>query len=74
VIERGDAFRFSPAPRESDMSRIGNRPIEVPKGVDLKIDGNTVTAKGPKGTLSRTFSSLMTIKNNNGVVEITRER
>jgi large subunit ribosomal protein L6 len=54
------------------MSRIGNRPIEVPKGVDLKIDGNTVTAKGPKGTLSRSFSPLMSIKNNNGVIEITR--
>jgi large subunit ribosomal protein L6 len=54
------------------MSRIGKRLIEVPKGVDLKIEGNTVTAKGPKGTLSRSFSPLIKITNNNGTIEVTR--
>jgi large subunit ribosomal protein L6 len=34
------------------MSRIGNRPVEVPKGVDVRVDGRTVHVKGPKGALS----------------------
>ena len=32
------------------MSRIGRMPITIPAGVDIKIDGNVVTVKGPKGT------------------------
>ena len=36
------------------MSRIGKRPVEAPKGVELKVDGNTVSAKGPKGQRSFT--------------------
>ena len=44
------------------MSRIGKKPISVPAGVDVKIDGTTVTAKGPKGTLVETFSKDMIIK------------
>ena len=43
------------------MSRIGNKPITVPEGVEVKIEGCTVTVKGPKGTLSREFSSNMKI-------------
>ena len=35
------------------MSRIGNKPIEVPQGVEVKIDGNHITVKGPKGTLEK---------------------
>ena len=37
------------------MSRIGNKPITVPAGVEVKIDGNHISVKGPKGTLERTF-------------------
>ena len=44
------------------MSRIGKKPISVPAGVDVKIDGTTVTAKGPKGTLVETFNKDMIIK------------
>ena len=44
------------------MSRIGRKPIAVPAGVDVKIDGNTVTVKGPKGTLTKTFHKDMIIK------------
>ena len=33
------------------MSRIGRKPINIPAGVDVKVDGNVVTVKGPKGTL-----------------------
>ena len=44
------------------MSRIGKKPITVPAGVDVKIDGATVTVKGPKGTLTSTFNRDMIIK------------
>lgn len=44
------------------MSRIGKLPIAIPSGVDVKIDGTTVTVKGSKGELTRTFNDLMDIK------------
>ncbi|MCM1523725.1 MAG: 50S ribosomal protein L6 [Ruminococcus sp.] len=44
------------------MSRIGRKPIAVPAGVDVKINGTEVTVKGPKGTLSRSFHKDMIIK------------
>lgn len=44
------------------MSRIGKKPISVPAGVDVKIDGTTVTVKGPKGTLVEKFNKDMIIK------------
>jgi large subunit ribosomal protein L6 len=43
------------------VSRIGKQPIPVPSGVEVKIDGSTVTVKGPKGELTQTFSDLMEI-------------
>ena len=44
------------------MSRIGRKPITVPAGVEVKIDGSAVTVKGPKGTLTNTFNPDMIIK------------
>ena len=44
------------------MSRIGKNPITVPAGVEVKVDGSTVTVKGPKGTLTNTFNADMIIK------------
>ena len=43
------------------MSRIGNKPVAIPAGVEIKIDGSVVTVKGPKGTLTKEFSSRMEI-------------
>ena len=43
------------------MSRIGKQPITVPAGVDVTIDGTTVTVKGPKGELTRSFPEIMII-------------
>lgn len=43
------------------MSRIGKQPITVPSGVTVTIDGSTVTVKGPKGELTRTFQPMITI-------------
>ena len=54
------------------MSRIGRAPITVPAGVDVVIDGNNVTVKGAKGTLTGTFNSNMTIALDGGVVTVTR--
>ncbi len=54
------------------MSRIGRAPIAVPAGVDVKIDGQTVTVKGPKGTLTRTVNDNITVTLDNGVINVTR--
>ncbi|BCU80406.1 50S ribosomal protein L6 [Polycladomyces abyssicola] len=53
------------------MSRIGKKPIDIPNGVEVTINGSHVVVKGPKGTLERTFHPDMTIKleNNQLVVE-----
>ncbi len=55
------------------MSRIGRAPIAVPAGVTVTIaDGNVVTVKGPKGTLTQTFSPILTIKQDAGVLTVSR--
>jgi large subunit ribosomal protein L6 len=54
------------------MSRIGRAPITVPSGVDVVIDGNSVTVKGPKGELASTFSPDMGIILDDGVLTVTR--
>lgn len=55
------------------MSRIGKMPIPLPKGVTAKIDGSTVTVKGPRGELSRTFPNGVAIAEDNGILNVTRE-
>ena len=54
------------------MSRIGNKPITVPAGVEVKLDGQHITVKGPKGTLERDINLEITIKFEEG--KITFER
>lgn len=44
------------------MSRVGKKPIIVPSGVEVTLNGNVVTVKGPKGTLTKEFNSELTIK------------
>ncbi|MBG6085398.1 50S ribosomal protein L6 [Zhihengliuella flava] len=44
------------------MSRIGVRPITIPSGVEVKVDGNDVTVKGAKGELVQTISPIMSIE------------
>jgi len=54
------------------MSRIGKKPIPVPSGVDLKIDGSHLTVKGPKGELGRQLHPLMKVETDNGEARILR--
>ena len=54
------------------MSRIGRKPIEIPAGVEVTIDGQTVTVKGPKGTLTNTFHPDMAIAKEGNEVIVTR--
>ena len=53
------------------MSRIGKMPVHVPAGVDVTIDGTTVTVKGKKGELTRTFQPTMIIKQEGEEIIIT---
>lgn len=55
------------------MSRIGRKPIVLPKGVELKIDGNMVSAKGPKGTLEMEVMPHISVALADGVVTVTRD-
>jgi len=54
------------------MSRIGRMPVVVPSGVDVAIDGSLVTVKGPKGTLSHTVVTPITVSKEDGVLTVTR--
>jgi len=54
------------------MSRIGRLPVEIPAGVDVKLDGNTLTVKGPKGTLTQEFHKDMLIEVKDGAIVVTR--
>lgn len=55
------------------MSRVGKQPISIIDGVDITLNGNTVTAKGPKGELSVSFEAdLVSVEINDGQVVVTR--
>lgn len=54
------------------MSRIGKKPIEIPAGVDVKVENNTVTVKGPKGELTQSFDNDMIIELENNVLTVQR--
>lgn len=54
------------------MSRIGRKPIAIPAGVEVKTDGATVTVKGPKGTLTQTFNSRISVKVEGSEILVTR--
>src|SRR6476469_1251387 len=55
------------------MSRIGKLPVSIPPGVDVAIEGQTVTVKGPKGTLSHTVAAPITVaKADDGAIAVNR--
>ena len=54
------------------MSRIGRLPIPVPSGVDVSIDGQAVSVKGPKGQLSLTVAEPIAVAKDDSVINVTR--
>ena len=54
------------------MSRIGNKPIEIPAGVEVKLEGNVITVKGPKGTMTKEMHQDMKITVDNNVITVER--
>ena len=54
------------------MSRIGNKPIAVPEGVEVTLNGKNLTVKGPKGTLERVIHNNMTVSIDNSIITVTR--
>ncbi len=55
------------------MSRIGKMPVDMPSGVDVKVDGTQVTVKGSKGELSREFTDRVSFSIEDGVITVGRE-
>jgi len=55
------------------MSRIGNKPITVPAGVEVKIDGKHISVKGPKGTLERDIEPEISMELKENVLTISRD-
>ena len=54
------------------MSRIGRKPINIPAGVDVKLENSVITVKGPKGTLTQKINPNMTVEINDGIIEVKR--
>ena len=54
------------------MSRIGNKPITVPAGVEVKLDGQKITVKGPKGTLEKEIHKNISVSVEGNTVKVTR--
>jgi large subunit ribosomal protein L6 len=61
----------SSAKSGNNMSRIGKLPVAIPEKVTCKIEGNTITVEGPKGSLSKTFHPSVALAVNNGQVEVS---
>ncbi len=54
------------------MSRIGKKPIMIPEGVEVKLDGNKISVKGPKGTLEREINSIVNVSIEGNTITVTR--
>ncbi len=64
---------FATCIKENIMSRIGKKPIELPKGIEIKVNGsNVVEVKGPKGTLTQKIDSDIEVKLEDGSVVLVR--
>jgi large subunit ribosomal protein L6 len=54
------------------MSRVGNAPIDIPQGVEVKVENGLVSVKGPKGELSQEVDTAITIEVNDNIVNLNR--
>src|ERR1700745_2151151 len=55
------------------MSRIGKKPIPIPKGVTVKVEGNTVAVQGPKGELDTALPEGITVQQKDGIIVAVRQ-
>ena len=55
------------------MSRIGNKPINVPEGVEVTLNDNHITVKGPKGTLEREIHKDVSLEINENIIKVSRK-
>lgn len=55
-----------------ELSRIGRKPIDIPSGVKIALDGNKIEISGPKGTLIQNINKNMTVKVEGSVINVTR--
>lgn len=55
------------------MSRIGNSPISLPSGVEVKVNGDTVEVKGPKGSLTQVLTEAITVSVDDGTLTVARQ-
>ena len=55
------------------MSRIGNAPIEIPSGVEIKVENGLVTVKGPKGTLTQKVADYITVEVEDKIINVKRQ-
>ncbi len=55
------------------MSRIGKSPVKIPSGVEVKLNGNVVTVKGPKGELTQEIDSCVQLTVEDGLITFSRE-
>ena len=73
AVKKGSEAKFwDTSGKEYQMSRIGRKPIAVPSGIEVKIEGAKVRVKGAKGELEREFSPSMKIENQDGTLQVTR--
>ena len=54
------------------MSRIGNSPISLPSGVDVKVNGDAIEVKGPKGTLTQAITNTISVSVDDGTLTVAR--
>ncbi|MBI2855780.1 MAG: 50S ribosomal protein L6 [Chloroflexi bacterium] len=54
------------------MSRVGNKPIPIPQGVDVELEGSTITVRGSRGALAQTFNADMSVLRENGELRVVR--
>ena len=52
------------------MSKIGKKPVQVPKGVDIKIDDNLISVKGPRGELKMTLNDVVSVSTQEGSISV----
>src|SRR5690349_15572971 len=55
------------------MSRVGQAPVTIPSGVDVKVEGRQITVKGPKGELSRTLPEQLSVTVEGGELTVSRQ-